>query len=220
MFFRAISELVGTFMLVFFGTATIVFGSGSEVGRLIIALAFGLSLIAASYSVSRESGAHLNPAVSLAFYLNKRLTFKEFIFYSVGQFLGAFLGSFVLFKLLTSADWPVDNLGQNSVGSLGSSEAFLVEVLLTCFFVLVVMTATGKRSTQSIAGLVSGIGLIVVHLVGIPLTGTSVNPARSLAPALLVSGQALTQVWVFILAPLVGGVIAAWIGKYLLFSEN
>lgn len=221
MFFKMVSELVGTFMLVFLGTSTIVLGGGSNKSdSLTIALAFGLALIAASYSVSRESGAHLNPAVSLAFFINKRITFKAFMYYMVGQFLGGLLGSFTLLKLIDSTEWTVDDLGQNSIGVLGVSEAFFSEMLLTCLFVLVVLTATGKRANQSIAGLISGIGLMLVHLVGIPLTGTSVNPARSLAPALMVGGEALNQVWLFIAAPLLGAFIAAAMGKYLFFSEN
>lgn len=221
MFIKAMSEMIGTFILVFIGTATAVIGGKeTQIGVLLVSLAFGLALIAASYSVSRDSGAHLNPAVSLAFFLNKRIELNVLVYYVISQLVGACAGSYTLKILLTSNPNASDNLGQNSFDSVGPWFAFSSEVLLTFIFVLIVISATGKRRNPNMAGVISGMGLILVHLVGTRITGTSVNPARSIAPALFVGGEALSQVWVFIVAPFLGATIAAFVGKFFLFTEN
>lgn len=219
---KAIAECLGTFMLVFFGTATAVLGNGIEgIGTTGIALAFGLSIVAAAYSIGTISGAHLNPAVSVGMWLNKRISTIELIYYVVGQIVGGLLASFSLLVILKTASLDTANLGQNGFGELGAMGALLVEIILTFIFVLVIMTVTStKKGNARLAGLVIGLTLTMVHLVGIPLTGTSVNPARSLAPAVLAGGTALSEVWVFIVAPIIGGLLAALVSKYLLDTEE
>ncbi|GGC85212.1 MIP family channel protein [Enterococcus wangshanyuanii] len=218
---KAIAECLGTFILVFFGTATAVLGNGMEgIGTTGIALAFGLTIIAAAYSIGTVSGAHLNPAVSLGMWVNKRISSMEFIYYIVGQVVGAILASFTLLSILNAAGYETTSLGQNGFGDLSAVGALLVEIILTFIFVLVIMTVTSaKKGNAKLAGVVIGLTLTMIHLVGIPLTGTSVNPARSLGPAIFVGGDALSQLWVFIVAPLIGGVLAALVAKYLLDTE-
>lgn len=219
---KAIAECLGTFILVFFGTATAVLGNGIEgIGTTGIALAFGLTIVAAAYSIGTVSGAHLNPAVSVGMWVNKRISTMELVYYVIGQLVGAFIASFSLLTILKTASLDTANLGQNGFGGLGAMGALLVEIILTFIFVLVIMTVTSaSKGNAHLAGLVIGLTLTMVHLVGIPLTGTSVNPARSLAPAILAGGTALSEVWVFIVAPLVGGLLAALVSKYLLTTEE
>jgi len=219
---KLLAEVLGTFILVFFGTATAVLGGGiAGIGITGIALAFGLTIIAAAYSIGTVSGAHLNPAVSVAMWVNKRLSSRELINYIAGQIIGAIIASALLWFILTSADQATANFGQNGFGNLGMVGAFVVELVLTFIFVLVIVTVTSHRKGNAkLAGIVIGLTLTLVHLVGIPLTGTSVNPARSLGPALFAGGEALEQVWLFIAAPLIGGVLAAIVGKTLLNTEE
>ncbi|GEK37669.1 aquaporin [Enterococcus thailandicus] len=219
---KGIAEFIGTYILVFVGTGAAVLGGGAEgiVGIAGIALAFGLTIVAAAYSIGTVSGAHLNPAVSIAMWMNKRISVTELVYYIVGQVVGAFAASLTLSGLLDSAGKSVENLGQN-VFEMGTVGALSVEIILTFIFVLVIMTVTSQtKGNSSLAGLVIGLSLTLIHFVGIPLTGMSANPARSLAPAVLVGGQALEQVWVFIVAPIVGGILAALVAKYLLNTEN
>ncbi|MPN06980.1 Aquaporin Z [bioreactor metagenome] len=153
-------------------------------------------------------------------WMNKRISVTELVYYIVGQVVGAFAASLTLSGLLDSAGKSVENLGQN-VFEMGTVGALSVEIILTFIFVLVIMTVTSQtKGNSSLAGLVIGLSLTLIHFVGIPLTGMSANPARSLAPAVLVGGQALEQVWVFIVAPIVGGILAALVAKYLLNTEN
>lgn len=218
---KLIAEFIGTFVLVLFGTGTAVLGGGMDgIGTLGIAMAFGLSIVAMAYSIGTISGCHVNPAVSIAMYMNKRIDSKELINYLIGQVLGAVVGTLTLMAFLNSSNLPLDNLGQNTFGSLTMGGAFLVEAVLTFVFILVIMIVTGKNGNSNFAGLVIGFTLVLVHLVGIPLTGTSVNPARSLSPAIFVGGEALSQLWLFIVAPIIGGIIAAVVSKNLLDSEE
>lgn len=201
---KAIAECLGTFILVFFGTGTAVLGNGMEgIGTTGIALAFGLTIVAAAYSIGTISGAHLNPAVSIGMWLNKRMTTMELIYYVVGQIVGGLIASFALLSILKGAG------------------ALTVEIILTFIFVLVVMTVTSaKKGNASLAGIVIGLTLTMIHLVGIPLTGTSVNPARSIAPAVFAGGSALSELWIFIVAPLIGGLLAALVAKFVLDTEE
>ncbi len=219
---KAIAECLGTFILVFFGTATAVLGGGIEgIGTTGIALAFGLTIVAAAYSIGTISGAHLNPAVSLGMWVNKRISTMDLIYYIVGQVVGALIASFTLWSILKARGSDTSNLGQNSFGDLSAVGALVVEIILTFIFVLVVLTVTSKtKGNAKLAGIVIGLTLTLIHLVGIPLTGTSVNPARSLGPAVFSGGEALSQVWVFIAAPLIGGILAALVSKYLLDTEE
>lgn len=219
---KAIAECIGTFILVFFGTATAVLGNGIEgIGTPGIALAFGLAIIAAVYSIGTLSGAHLNPAVSIGMWLNKRMRMREFVYYIVGQMIGGLIASFTLLLILKVSDKDTRNLGQNGFGDLNAMGALTVEVILTFVFILVIMTVTSsKKGNAKLTGGVIGLTLTMVHLVGIPLTGTSVNPARSIAPAVFVGGESLSQLWVFIIAPIIGGLLAALVAKYLLDTEE
>ncbi|WP_212936436.1 aquaporin [Bacillus hominis] len=218
---KAIAEFIGTFVLVLFGTGVAVIGGGIEgVGTLGIAMAFGLSIVAMAYSIGTISGCHINPAVSVAMFINKRMSSMELSYYLLAQILGGLLGTATLVTILRSAKLPLNNLGQNSFGTLGLSGAFLVEFILTFVFVLVIVAVTGKKGSSSLAGLVIGFTLVLIHLLGIPLTGTSVNPARSIAPALFAGGEAISQLWVFIVAPILGGIVAAVVGKFILNTEK
>ncbi|KMN44865.1 MIP/aquaporin family protein [Bacillus sp. LK2] len=218
---KAIAEFIGTFVLVLFGTGVAVIGGGIEgIGTLGIAMAFGLSIVAMAYSIGTISGCHINPAVSIAMFINKRMNAMELSYYLLAQILGGLLGTATLVTILRSAKLPLDNLGQNSFGTLGLSGAFLVEFILTFVFVLVIVAVTGKKGSSSLAGLVIGFTLVLIHLLGIPLTGTSVNPARSIAPAVFAGGEAISQLWVFIVAPILGGIVAAVVGKFILNTEK
>ncbi|SDB21951.1 aquaporin Z [Streptococcus henryi] len=216
------AELIGTFILVFVGTGTVVFGNGVEgVGHLGIALAFGLSIVAAAYSIGAVSGAHLNPAVSIAMFVNKRLDAKDLGTYIVAQVVGAILASATVLFLASNAGLDTSSLGENGFSTVNAAGAFIFETIASFIFILVIVTVTSAtKGNGKIAGLVIGLTLTLMILVGLNVTGLSVNPARSLAPAIFVGGQALSQVWVFILAPIVGGVLAALVGKNLIGTED
>ena len=215
------AEFIGTFLLVFLAVGSAVFGIAAKVGVegagpgsgvVGVALAFGLVLLMLAYAFGPVSGTHVNPAVTLAMILAKRQDPKEGGLYMVAQFTGAILGGAVL-KLFVSSFGVTDytgGLGTNSYdnGSINMAGAFVLEVLLTAAFVMVILLVTELVAAPGFAGLSIGLALTAVHLVGIPLTGTSVNPARSFGPALFAGGEALGQVWLFILAPLVGAVVA------------
>ena len=211
------AEFLGTLVLVLFGTGVAVVTNGNV---LITALAFGLAIVAMAYSIGSISGCHVNPAVSLAMYLNKKISLKEFGFYALAQFIGAICGSAILYLILYNSDLGVLALGANGYGSLSGYNislfgAMVVEVVLTFVFVYVILGVTSDETKSNVAGLVIGLTLAFVHLFGITLTGTSVNPARSLAPAIFLGGEALKQVWVFIVFPLIGAALATFTFKYL-----
>lgn len=215
---KYLAEFIGTFVLVFFacGTAAVV-GCSAEngTGYLLTALAFGLVIVAMAYSVGNVSGCHINPAVSIAMLLTKRLSLKDFIGYVIAQFAGATVGD-ALLMLFVGRD---SGLGANALyqGNIGLS--LLIEVILTFVFVFAILGVTSKIKNGAVAGIVIGLSLTLVHILGISFTGTSVNPARSFGPALLVGGEALKNVWVFLVAPLVGGVLAALAHQFLQSKE-
>lgn len=214
---KYIAEFIGTAILVLFGCGTAVVTHGEIVPT---ALAFGLAIVAAAYAIGDISGCHVNPAVSLAMFLNKKLKAKEFCGYVVAQVLGALSGSLLLWAILTltGANKAIVNLGANSFISTtagGIWASLIVEVILTFVFIYTILGVTGDKNKAHIAGIVIGLTLTFVHILGINLTGTSVNPARSLAPAILMGGDALSQVWGFIIAPLIGAALAAYAYKYL-----
>jgi aquaporin Z len=211
-----IAELIGTFILVFFACGTAVI-AGAQVGVLGIALAFGLALIGAAYGIGAISGAHINPAVSLGAFVAGRLSLQNLVIYVVAQCLGAIIAAWMLATIAKGAlagyDVATAGLAHNGWGAdygggYGEHAAFHFEVIATFIFVLVILGATGRQAHPAIAGLAIGLTLVVIHLVGIRITGTSVNPARSLGPALMVGGKALAQLWLFIVAPLIGGALA------------
>ena len=224
---RYIAELIGTMVLVLFGCGSAAI-AGQTLGNLGIAMAFGLSIVAMAYVIGDISGCHINPAVSIGMWIDGRMEAKDLIMYIVFQCIGAIIGIALLVAIINSAPnlggYIATGLGQNGFGPASSVGldvvgAIIVEIILTFVFVFTVLGVTKKAENATIAGIVIGLTLAFVHIMGIPLTGTSVNPARSLAPALFMGGQALQQVWVFILAPIVGAVIAGLLYKGL-FSED
>ena len=212
---KYLAEFIGTFVLVLFACGTaVVLGcstASADVAYLGTALAFGLVIVAMAYSIGNISGCHINPAVSIAMLVSGKVDVKDFIGYVVAQFLGAIAGAAVLLALVG----PGTSLGANGLYDGNIWLSLLVEVILTCVFVLAILGVTSKTENGHVAGLVIGLTLTLVHTFGIHFTGTSVNPARSFGPALLAGGDALSCVWVFIVAPLVGGVLAALIWKFL-----
>lgn len=220
---KYIAELIGTMVLVLFGCGSAAI-AGSMLGNLGIALAFGLSIVAMAYVIGDISGCHINPAVSIGMWIDGRMESKDLVMYIIFQCIGAIIGIALLAAIISSAPslggYATTGLGQNGFGSASSVGldvvgAIIVEVILTFVFVFTVLGVTKKAENSAVAGIVIGLTLAFVHIMGIPLTGTSVNPARSLAPALFLGGQALQQVWVFILAPIVGAVIAGFLYKGL-----
>jgi len=211
---KYVAEFIGTMVLVFMGCGSAMFlGCDAAGGHLAVALAFGLSIVAMAYVIGNISGCHINPAVSLAMLINKKLSISDFVGYVISQVLGAIAGA-ALLKAMTGfgvADLT-GALGSNGVANAGGiGGAIIVEIILTFIFVFTILGVTSDESKGGVSGIVIGLTLTFVHIVGIPLTGTSVNPARSLGPALLAGGQSLSDVWVFILAPLVGAAIASFV---------
>lgn len=225
---KLVGEAMGTALLVFFGAgvATLSFGFGAtgssvSAGVVATALTFGLILLVLAYAVGPVSGAHVNPAVTLGFLVSRRISLRDATGYWVAQVIGAIVGALVLYGLVhassayrTRMGLGANGFGHESMVGLNSWGALLVEVVLTFVFVFAVLSATRKAASALTAGLTIGLALTVVHLIGIPFTGTSVNPARSIGPALFVGGVALSQLWVFIVAPLVGGALAALAHEY------
>lgn len=213
---KYLAELAGTFILVLFGVGTAVV-AGDKVGFLGIAFAFGLSLIGAAYGIGPVSGCHINPAVSLGVWVAGRMKLADMLGYWVGQFIGALLAAWVVFVIASGVDGgynlAANGLGQNGwgVGYQGGynlTSAIVFEFAATLIFVIVILGSTQKSAPAGFAGLAIGITLVMIHIFGIHITGVSVNPARSLGPALILGGKALQQVWLFLLVPSLGGAVA------------
>ena len=205
---KMLAEFVGTLVLVLFGCGAAVLG-GEHVGQLGIALAFGFAIVAMAYGIGPISGCHVNPAVSLAVFVAGRMNLMEMVRYWVAQFAGALAGAAILMLI---AGGTAHGLGQNGwgpgyLGGYPLAAAATFEVAMTAIFTIVILGATGPNAQLPLAGLAIGITLAVIHIVGIQVTGVSVNPARSFGPALLVGGQAMSQLWLFIVAPAAGGLI-------------
>ncbi len=211
-----VAEVIGTAILVLFGCGAAVL-MGAQIGMMGVSFAFGLAIVAAAYGIGPISGAHLNPAVSLGAFLAGRLSGTALGIYVAAQVVGAILGAAVLYLIASGHadfDISVNGLGQNGFGAgyLGEyslTSALVFEAVMTFIFVTVILGATQAKAPAAMAGLAIGLTLAAIHLVGINVTGVSVNPARSIGPALFVGGQALADLWVFILAPLAGGAAAA-----------
>ncbi|MFC4099669.1 MIP/aquaporin family protein [Paenibacillus xanthanilyticus] len=208
------AEGAGTFVLVLFGCGSAA-TAGGNLGNLGVAMAFGLSLIAMAYVIGPVSGCHVNPAVSLAMFLQGKLSGRDLVGYIAAQLIGGTLASGLLYAIIESTGRAVTDLGQNGYGpgygiGITAPMAIIVEIILTFVFVYTLLGVKATEATGKIAGIVIGLTLTFVHLLGIGLTGTSVNPARSLGPALWLGGDALSELWVFILAPLIGSVVAVW----------
>ena len=207
---KYIAEAVGTMFLTLVACGIAV---TSGVDLVATSLAFGLVIVAAAYSIGNVSGCHINPAVSIAMFVSGKMTFKECLKYIISQVVGAFVGSLLLGLLLGK----FSALGANGlVGDTTIWVALVVEVILTFIFTTAILGVTDKKENGHATGIVIGLNLVLVHLFGLPFTGTSVNPARSLAPAVLQGGDALCNVWIFILAPIVGAIIAGLFYKGVL----
>ena len=205
---KYISEFIGTFVLVFVacGVAAVTGCNGeANASYILTALAFGGVIVAMAYSIGNISGCHVNPAVSVAVLINKGMDKKDFVGYIIAQFAGAIVGAALLCALI-GTDM---GLGANDLFEKNVWKSLVIEIVLTFIFVMAVLGATSKIENSKVAGLVIGASLTLVHLLGIYFTGTSVNPARSFGPALILGGHSLAVVWVFILAPMVGGILAA-----------
>jgi aquaporin Z len=220
---KYIAELVGTFVLVFGGVGSAVL-AGSHIGFLGVAFAFGLALLAMVYTIGPISGCHINPAVTLGVFLARKINGRDAGAYVVAQCIGAIIGAAVILLIAHGApagyDASTAGLGANGYGDHSPGQYSLVaalcaEIVLTMFLVLTVLGATDIKAPVGFAGVAIGLVLTLIHLVGIPITNTSVNPARSLGPALFVGGWALQQLWLFIIAPLVGAVIASLVYGYI-----
>lgn len=227
---KFVAELIGTFGLVLFGCgAAAVAGANtvaglSGLGLLGIALAFGISVVVFAYAIGGISGCHINPAVTIGVLVAGKISAKDAVAYIVAQLIGALLGAIVLKTILsgqlagfTPGEWAFgsNGWGKGYQNEYGICAAFLTEAVLTFLFLFVILATTSKVGNGTMAGLAIGFTLVLIHLVAIPITGTSVNPARSFGPALLAGGQALSQLWLFIVAPIVGAIVAAVVWRAL-----
>lgn len=210
---KYVAELIGTFVLTFFGCGTAVVtqcSTDNYPGYLLTAIAFGLSIVAMAYSIGNVSGCHINPAVSLAMLLKGKLEAADFIGYVVAQCIGG-LAAGALLAAIFGAD---TGIGSNGLYHESIPLSIIIEIILTCVFIMAILGVTSKAEFSSVAGLVIGLSLTFVHILGIGLTGTSVNPARSLV-AVFAGGTALTSLWVFIVAPLIGAAVAVILYSFI-----
>ncbi|MEN5235480.1 MIP family channel protein [Sphingobacterium faecium] len=229
-FTKFVAELIGTFGLVLFGcgaaaiAGATTLGGLSGLGLLGIALAFGLSVVVFAYAIGGISGGHINPAVTIGVLVAGKISIKDASIYIVAQLIGALLAAFVLQQILGGqiagfkpGEWAYgsNGWGKGYQNEYGLNAAFLTEAVLTFIFLFVILATTSKVGNSTMAGLAIGLTLVLIHLVAIPITGTSVNPARSFGPALLAGGQALSQLWLFIVAPIAGAVVAAIVWRTL-----
>ncbi len=214
---RYFAEFIGTFVLVFAGCGSAVL-AGDKIGFLGVALAFGLALLAMVYTIGHVSGCHINPAVTLGLFITKKMERQYLLGYWIAQILGAIVAAACLLAIAkgtpngydpAALGFAANGYGEHSPGHYGLAAAALTEIILTFFLVLTVIGATDLKAPVGFAGIPIGLVLTLIHLVGIPVTNTSVNPARSIGPALFVGGWALQQLWLFIFAPLIGSVLAA-----------
>ncbi len=221
---KYVAELIGTFVLVLMGCGSAVFLGVSDVaGVVAVSFAFGIAVLAMVYAIGGISGCHINPAVSISMLAVGKIGVKDTVIYIVAQCVGAILGAATLYGIASGS--PIYNLATSGLGQNGYAEmsplsvsmvsAFVAEVVLTFIFVLVIHGATSDKVPKGFAGIPIGFSLVMIHLVGILITGTSVNPARSLGPAVIVGGVALSQLWLFWLAPIIGGLLAAVVWKVL-----
>lgn len=225
---KYIAELVGTMVLVLLGCGSAVFAGGAAdtvgagTGTIGVALAFGLSVVAMAYCIGGISGCHINPAITLGVWMSGRMESKDALMYMLFQVIGAIVGAGILAALVSTGGHAGPTMtGANSFDVGETDQAFLAEAVFTFIFVLVVLGATDqKRGAGNMAGLAIGLTLALIHIVCIPITGTSVNPARSIGPALMEGGQALSQLWLFIVAPLVGAAFSSLVWKYLGSEEK
>ncbi|MEI6781710.1 MAG: aquaporin Z [Verrucomicrobiota bacterium] len=223
---KSLAELIGTFSLVLSGCGAAVISGTSQVGPsgigiLGIAIAFGFSVVAMAYAIGGISGCHINPAVTVGVLVAGRITAKDAAGYIISQFIGATLGAGVLYLIAsgkagwTMSEWGLgaNGWGEGYLGGFNTTSAFVAEAVFTGLFLFVILAVTSKYGNGTMAGLAIGVTLLLIHLVVIPVTGTSVNPARSFGPAIFAGGKALSQLWLFFVAPVIGAIIAALIWK-------
>jgi len=223
---KYLAELIGTFSLVLFGCGAAVMSGTSQVGPngigiLGIAIAFGFAVVAMAYAIGPISGCHINPAVTVGVLVAGRMTSKDAVGYIISQFIGATIGAGVLYLIISGkAGWQMaawglgsNGWGEGYLGGFNTTSAFVAEVVFTGLFLFVILAVTSKYGNSTMAGLAIGVTLMLIHLASIPITGTSVNPARSFGPALFSEGKAMSQLWLFMVAPVVGAIIAALIWK-------
>jgi len=215
------AEFIGTLALVFIGCGSAVI-AGSHIGFTGIAFAFGLTVLAMVYAIGSISGCHINPAITVAMLVAGKIKAKDAVGYIIAQLVGGIAGAGILWTIASgnpNFSLTGNGLGQNGYGvhspdGYSLAACFIAEVALTALFLFVIFGSTHERAPKGFAGISIGFSLVLIHLVGIPITGTSVNPARSLGPAVFVGGDALAQVWLFIVAPIIGGIITALIWRY------
>lgn len=220
---KYLAEFIGTFVLVFLGTGTVAIANSGEtaIGYLGIGLAFGMAVMVMACAVGGVSGGNFNPAVSLAMMMNKRLEVKDGIFYIVAQFLGAVAASGVLSIFIKALDLPKDGFGQTDFPNITAGQAFLFEAIITFLFVFVILMVTSaKFGNQTLAPIAIGTVLAFLIIVALNVTGGSLNPARSFGPAIFAGGSALSNYWVYLLAPLVGSAVAAIVAKFMGSEEK
>lgn len=217
------AEMIGTMVLVLMGCGAAVFAGADQpfdsVGTLGVAFAFGLSVVAMVYAIGSVSGSHINPAITLGVFLSGRMSGKDASMYMLFQIIGAIIGSSILWFLANDSGSATTLTGANGFADGRMAQAFVAEMVFTFIFVLVVLGITAKNGLGNFAGLAIGLTLVLVHIVAIPITGTSVNPARSLGPAIFEGGVALSQLWLFIVAPFIGAAIAALVWKGITVEE-
>ena len=211
---KLIAEMIGTATLVLFGCGAAVL-AGDQVGQLGIAFAFGLAIVAMAYGIGPVSGCHINPAVSLGVHLSGRMSAGEMIQYWVAQFIGAVIGAGILYLIASGNGYTIgeyalgsNGWGDNYLGKYNMTSAFVFEVVATFLFLVTILGVTQKNAPVAFAGLAIGLTLAVIHIMGIQVTGVSVNPARSFGPAIFAQGTALSQLWLFIVAPMIGAALA------------
>jgi len=221
---RGLAELIGTFWLVFGGCGAAVLACNfpaAGIGFAGVALAFGLTVLTMAYTIGHISGCHLNPAVTLGLWAGGRFAGKDIPLYVIAQVLGAVIAAYLLYFIASGqpgwdmGGFAANGFGEHSPGKFSLVAGVTIEIVMTCFFLIVIMGATDKRAPAGFAPIAIGLALTLIHLVSIPVTNTSVNPARSTGQALVVGGWAIEQLWVFWLAPLIGGILGGVIYKAL-----
>ena len=231
---KLFAEFIGTLSLVLFGCgAAVVSGitaSGpAGLGLLGISLAFGLAVVAMAYAIGPISGCHINPAITIGMLVAKKITVADAIGYIIAQFLGAVAGAGILYTIISGRndfeglkEWALgsNGWGEGYLGNYSTAAAFITEAAMTCLFLLVIFATTSTKGSGPLTGLAIGITLVLIHMVAIPVTGTSVNPARSFGPAIFAGGKAMSQLWLFLVAPIVGGILGALIWKGLLETKE
>lgn len=230
---KLLAELIGTFSLVLFGCgAAVISGISvtgpSGIGLLGISFAFGLTVVVMAYAIGGISGCHINPAITISMLVAGKIKAGEAVQYIIGQLIGAVLAAGVLYLIQKGSpgfimgEWALgsNGWGEGYLGGYNMTSAFITEAVLTFLFLFVIFGTTSKWGNGTMAGLAIGLTLVLIHLVAIPVTGTSVNPARSIGPAVFAQGKALTQLWLFIAAPIVGGIAAALVWKGLFETKE